>query len=235
MRTFVIWLGTVLTLFAGHGGLASTAPTDRLVAIDVLLLPDAAMAAKALAANARLLRNYRAGFALDATHTPHLTLLQCYVHAGDLAAAKSAVNAVFRHWPPEGMNLIATGYFNSRIADVSATGIAVRVTPPLARLQREIVAAVAPFMRHGGTAAAFVDAPKSATIDWTAGYVDTFVPKASGPNFSPHVTAGIGRPDFVARLTAEPFTEFNFKVIGAGVYQLGDIGTARKRLWGGLP
>ena len=34
--------------------------------------------------NARLLKVYPKGFALDAAHRPHITMLQCYVRTADL-------------------------------------------------------------------------------------------------------------------------------------------------------
>ena len=64
-----------------------------LIAINVLLLPDAATAEKAVHTNARLLNNYPAGFALDANHAPHITLLQQFVRRADLAAVANAVAA----------------------------------------------------------------------------------------------------------------------------------------------
>lgn len=220
-----------LALWCGGGNVTAAADSRGLIAIDVLLLPDATMVRRALAINHLLLQDSAWGFALDATHVPHMTLLQCYVRADDLGKVSAAVEGVLHREPPAGMDLMATGMFASRVADISATGISVRVTPALQRLQRDIVAAVTPFIRHGGTAGAFVGTPKGETIDWTIAYVDNFPAKSSWPNYSPHVTAGAGNPNFVARMKAAPFTEFAFKIEGAAIYQLGDIGTARRQLW----
>ena len=57
---------------------------DKLIAIDVLLEPDQTMIGKANAVNARLRGNYPAGYSLDATHAPHVTLLQRFVRAKEL-------------------------------------------------------------------------------------------------------------------------------------------------------
>ena len=46
-----------------------------MTAIDVLLEPDATMLKHAEANNARLLAVFPKGFALDATHRPHLSLI----------------------------------------------------------------------------------------------------------------------------------------------------------------
>ena len=48
------------------------------------------MVAKANALNARLRGNYPAGYVLDATHAPHVTLLQRFVRAKDLDAVTAA-------------------------------------------------------------------------------------------------------------------------------------------------
>jgi hypothetical protein len=60
------------------------------------------------------------------------------------------------------------------------------------------------------------------------------VPKASGANYAPHVTVGVGPESFVRELKAEGLAPFTFGARGVAVYQLGDFGTAQKRLrgWG---
>jgi 2'-5' RNA ligase len=231
MKIAAICFGFALATLLGGDAAALASADHGLVAIDVLLLPDARMAGRVGALNQVLHRHLQTGFALDATHVPHLTLLQCYVGRPDLPAIEAAVHSVWRRMPPVGLELRAIGYFASPVGDLSAAGISVGTTPALTRLQRAIVAAVTPFIRHGGTAAAFVDAPKSDTIGALVNYVDRFLTAASGKNFRPHVTAGVGQAEFVGRLVAAPFTPFAFKIEGAAIYQLGDVGTARKELW----
>jgi hypothetical protein len=51
--------------------------------MDVALEPDATMIQHAKTANARLLKAYPKGFALDATHNPHIAMLQQFVHTAD--------------------------------------------------------------------------------------------------------------------------------------------------------
>jgi hypothetical protein len=55
-----------------------------VTAIDVALEPDATMIQHAKASNARLLKAYPMGFALDPTHLPHVTLLQQFVRTAVL-------------------------------------------------------------------------------------------------------------------------------------------------------
>jgi phosphoserine phosphatase len=51
-----------------------------VTAIDILLEPDATMLRHAEAANASLLKIFPQGFALDAAHRPHVTMIQRFVH-----------------------------------------------------------------------------------------------------------------------------------------------------------
>src|SRR5271166_1643800 len=73
---------------------ASPAQGSRVTAIDILLEPDATMVQRAQADNARLLKAYPKGFALDPTHQPHLTLIQQFVRTADLDKIYSAANQV---------------------------------------------------------------------------------------------------------------------------------------------
>ena len=65
-----------------------------LIAINVLLDPDTATVEKAQAVNARLREDYPDGFALDANHAPHITILQRFVQSADLEEVASAVAEV---------------------------------------------------------------------------------------------------------------------------------------------
>jgi hypothetical protein len=60
--------------------------------------------------------------------------------------------------------------------------------------------------------------------------VATFVPKASGKDFNPHVTIGIASQEYLKAMLAEPFEAFTFSPAAGSVYQLGNFGTARKKL-----
>ena len=55
-----------------------------IMAIDILIERDSTMTTQAVTANARLLKAYPEGFALDATHRPYISCLQRYVKTADL-------------------------------------------------------------------------------------------------------------------------------------------------------
>ena len=67
---------------------------SEVIAIDILLEPDGRMLERAESNNARLRQAYPSGFALDADHRPHITLLQCFVAAKDLEALALATGDV---------------------------------------------------------------------------------------------------------------------------------------------
>jgi hypothetical protein len=212
--------------------LAAEPAAKSLTAIDVLLLPDETMINRATAANARLRKDYPQGFALDAVHRTHITLLQRYVRTKDLDAVYAAVEHVFNHQRPVGWELKAFSYYHLDFNGMGLAGIVIQPTPRILQLQQALIEAVAPYAESGGAAAAYATTPEHPDVNApTIEYVESFVPKRTGKNYNPHVTIGVGHLDFVKEIEAAPFESFKFKVTGAAVFQLGNFGTASKQLW----
>ncbi len=223
-------LSISLGLQLGYAETSSTKQTP-VTAIDIALEPDATMIQHAAAVNARLLKVYPKGFALDASHQPHITMLQRYVRTADLETVYAAVGKVLASEKVAGLKLKAFKYYYISHNTIGLAGIVVQPTVELLELQQKLIDAVAPFTAEIGTAAAFVTTPKDPDINKpTIDYVATFIPKASGKNFNPHVTVGIASQDYLKKMLAEPFDVFTFSPAGASVYQLGNFGTARKKL-----
>jgi len=84
-------LGVALALLLAAQQQTTKPAADKLIAIDVLLQPDQTMVSKANEINARLRSNYPDGYSLDATHAPHVTLLQRFIGAKDLDAVTAAI------------------------------------------------------------------------------------------------------------------------------------------------
>jgi hypothetical protein len=78
-----------------------------VTAIDILLEPDATMLQHSADHNARLLKVYPKGFSLDATHTPHITLLQCFVPTANLDKVYAAAGQVLAKANVKAMKLEA--------------------------------------------------------------------------------------------------------------------------------
>jgi hypothetical protein len=216
-----------LAMGVGH----AHAQQEPVTAIDILLEPDATMLRHAAANNARLLKVYPKGFALDATHTPHITLLQCFVRTADLDEVYAAEGKVFAAAKVNAMKLEAFKFYYAPTGPTGVAGICAKPTPEILKLQADVIAAARPFMVPTGLIGAFT-APHDdpATDAAIIQYVSTFVPKMSGANFNPHVSTGVARKEYLDEMLAEPFEPFTFSPAGAAVYQLGPFGTAAKKL-----
>ena len=210
---------------------AAHAQESRVTAIDILLEPDATMVQHAQADNARPLKVYPTGFALDPTHQPHLTLTQQFVRIADLERVYAAANHVLAEENAASWNLKAFRYYYIPVPPNGIAGIVVEPTEELVRLQRRLLDAVAPFTEKTGTAAAFVSADGGHDIqDGLIDYVANFSTIAAGKKFNPHVTIGVAPEAYLKEMLAEPFRAFTFSPAGASVYQLGSYGAARKKL-----
>ena len=211
-------------------GLAQTTQPS-VTAIDVALEPDAAMLEHAAALNARLRQSFPKGYALDASHRPHVTMLQRYVRTTDLPKVYAAVERIMS------AKSAATWKFQAfKIDHAVWSGLALTVIlakPPAGVLtaQQRLIDAIAPYTVPTGTSAAFDTTPSEPDINAsTITYVAEFVPKSSGKNYIAHVTCGVASVAFVKTLEAEPFQPFAFSPVAVSVYQLGNFGTARKKL-----
>ncbi|HBK09003.1 MAG TPA: hypothetical protein DDZ81_24620 [Acetobacteraceae bacterium] len=209
----------------------SSATTSAVTAIDILLNPDETVIKAAEAVNARMLRDFPKGFSLDATHRPHITLLQRYVRTADLDNIYTVVDRIFRKEAVTGFKLKATKHYYIPSGEIGLSGIVIETTADLLRLQQELIDAVAAFTVKSGTSAAFITAPGDPEINQgTMHYIEVFVPEHSGTKFLPHVSTGIATRAYLDKMMAEPFESFTFSPIGAAIYHLGDFGTARTEL-----
>src|SRR5260370_29080145 len=110
---------------------------NPVTAIDIALEPDATMVQHAQADNARLLKAFPKGFALDATHNPHISMLQQFVRTADLDKVYAAANKVFTGEKPTSWKLKAFKYYYIPTPPVGLAGIVVETTPDLLRLQQK--------------------------------------------------------------------------------------------------
>jgi len=223
-------LGVGLAALLGNAKMPN-AQTSPVTAIDIALEPDATMVEHAKADNARLLKVFPKGFALDATHHAHVTMLQQFVRTADLDKVYVAVNKVLAKEKVASWKLKAFKYYYIPSPPVGLAGIVVEPTEDLLRLQQEIIDVVTPYTEKTGTPAAFMSNEEGRDIQKELiEYVANFVTIAAGEKFNPHVTIGVGTETYLKEMLAEPFQAFTFSPAGASVYQLGSFGTARKEL-----
>jgi hypothetical protein len=129
---------------------------NPVAAVNIALEPDARLVRQAEADNALLLKAYPEGFALDATHHAHITMLQQFVRTADLEKVCFAANAVLVKEGVASRRLKAIKYYYIPSPPLGIAGIVVESTEDLLRLQYELLDAVAPFTVKTRTAAAFV-------------------------------------------------------------------------------
>jgi hypothetical protein len=222
-----------LALLLGYSG-AAMAQQSPITAIDIALEPDGTMVEHAETVNARLRSVFPKGFSLDATHHPHITMLQRFVRTADLAKIYAAASKVFESYNVTSFRLRAHKYYyltDPSLPNVGLSGIVVKTTPELVKLQHDLIAAVAPYTVPTGTAAAFVTTPAASDInEATIHYIEVYVPEHSGEHLELHVTTGLASIDYLNKMLAEPFDEFTFSPSGASVFHLGNYGTAQAKL-----
>ena len=152
-----------------------------MTAIDIALEPDATMIQHAMAANARLLKSFPKGFALDETHHPHVTMLQQFVRTDDLDKVFAAANAVLAKEKPTAWTLKAFKYYYIPSPPIGLAGIVVEPTEDLHRLQDELIKAVEPYTVKTGTPAAFFSEDGGRDIQkFLIEYVANFVTDRGG-------------------------------------------------------
>jgi len=202
-----------------------------IIAIDVLLEPDARMLAQAETNNARLREAFPDGFGLDAEHRPHVTLLQCFVGVHDLEPLCDAAGEAIRNGNVTDIELQAVRYGYTPGPGMGIAGIWAASTPVLSKLQADVVAAAKPFMAATATIDAFTAGHGNPSFDAALiAYVSGFVTKCVGANFDPHVSTGVAPIEYLDRMIAEPFVPFAFAPASAAVCQLGPFGTAARLL-----
>lgn len=209
----------------------SYAQEHPVTAIDIALEPDATMTQRVQADNARLLKAYPEGFALDETHHPHLTTVQEFVRTADLGKVYAAAAQVLAREKVADWKLSALRYYYIPVPPNGIAGVVVARTDDLLRLHRELMEAIAPFVEMAGTADAFMSTDGGRDIQpGLIDYVANFATVAAGEKFNPHVTIGIAPAAYLDKMLAEPFKPFTFSPSGASVYQVGTFGAARKKL-----
>ena len=163
-----LWLkGSIacaLAMLALGTGRAIAADTS-VTAIDILLEPDATMLQHAAGRPMSVCaRSFPKGFALDASHRPHVTLVQRFVLTENLDKVYAAVGKVFASANVTGLKLEAFKYYYIPDKDLGLSGIVMKPTPELLKLEQQVIDAVTPFAVKTGTSAAFVTTPEDPEV-----------------------------------------------------------------------
>ncbi|MFJ4895315.1 hypothetical protein ACIP5U_35800 [Streptomyces sp. NPDC088788] len=211
---------------------------NDLMAVDILLNPDASMIALAKEVNARMLTSVPAptGFALDEHHQPHITTLQRYVRTAALDQVYAAIDNVVGSVDLSTLKLTTHGIAHMEVQpSIGLAAVVVRPGPEVLDFQARLIEALHPYTESGGTADAYFRTDAEPDINApTLTYIENYVPQHSGDNYLPHVTVGLATLADLETIEAEPVTPLTFSASGISIYQLGNNGTAAKELksWG---
>jgi hypothetical protein len=210
---------------------AKQAPGE-VIAVNVLLQLDQESSGRAARINSLLRQSDPRGFALDASHLPHISVLQGYVDAKNLAALYGAVERVSVELPLAGRQLTVLGVEHKPWGHQEITNIKVAKTPELETFQAHLVSAISPYLLKAGDASAFLTSKGDSDVDGeTIEYVGTFVQKHTGAAFEPHVTVGISDAETARKVGTQQGVPPKLTIASVAIFQLGNVGTARKELW----
>lgn len=137
----------------------TSAAQGSVTAIDIALEPDTTMLQHASALNARLRGSFPKGYSLDATHRPHVTMLQRYVRTADLPNVYTAVAKIIAANDPASWKLQAFKIDHAVWSGLALTVILAKPPQSVLAAQQQLIDAIAPYTVNSASAAAFVTTP----------------------------------------------------------------------------
>jgi 2'-5' RNA ligase superfamily protein len=223
--------GLMLILFSSFFKYALA--QSNITAIDILLDPGKTMLDSAKVYNQMMQKNYSGpgSYSLDELHTPHITVLQCFVRTTDLEKVYAAVSKVVKSEKPTKDKITTSGFYYFPYKSLGLAGITATPSPELLRFQAKIIEALTPFIVTGTDEAFVQNADGTPIATGSSDYVNGFRQDHAGAKYNPHVTIGLAHEDFLKALIAAPYNKFTFQCSSVSIYHLGDFGTARTKLW----
>ncbi len=203
---------------------------NKVIAIDVLLVPSTEMHNQAIKLNEAIRKNNPNTIKLNNNTIPHITLLQCYVKEKDLPKVKTALTGIFKMIENENLKVENLTY--SRDKDESFAVISVEKSEAILAIHKKAIELIKPYIIENGNQEAFVQNKDGSAINQpTLDYVPKFISDYSNENFKPHISLGVAKTTYLDSLATDIFKPQIFKAVAVGLYQLGDNGTAQKFLW----
>jgi mannose-6-phosphate isomerase-like protein (cupin superfamily)/2'-5' RNA ligase len=161
----------------------------KLIAADVVLLPDQATTRWIMSINRELVSQYGSEIVLtERTCLPHISLAMGCVHERDVDSIRELLQRLAKETPVRHLN--ATGIrisVNSRGEHTSL--LEIERTNELQMLHEAVMREVEPLFTHDVTEAMIAD---DAVAESTLAWIRDFPQKAAFEQFSPHITLGYG-------------------------------------------
>jgi len=218
VTTIPVFTGALLAIFlvagCAHLPYVLSDSRDHIVAIEVALSPDMAIAGRATSQRAPI------------------ALVRGFVRSSDVARVSSVVAFVMATTRLQDLNLRATGYQARNWNGLSGTALVLDPTEDLRRLEERMVAATRPFRLKPEDAEQFIMTPDGSPMNGdTIDMVDRFVPDGAGVNYRPHIFVAGAQADAAKRAADQPADQVSFRSVGAAIYQIGAHGVAERVLW----
>jgi len=174
------------------------------IAVDIALLPDAAMTAEAIGANADLVERCGSEIVLDAkTCLPHVSLAMGAVEPSVIESVRKRLEGIAERHPVG--ELVVTGVVTSlNVRGESVSAFAIAKTKAIQSLHEQVMDALEPYGGYDVTEAMIygTEAVAQTTLAW----IRNFREKAAFAAYFPHITIGYGTVEqemrFPMRFTA---------------------------------
>ena len=187
---------------------------QRILALDVAVLPPPGVTARALELSASLPADEFHGLRLDESHLPHITLTQMFARANELEEVFARVDEVVRGFKPLTLRVTGGGQ------GTNSVWMEVEKTPALMQLHEQLMEALRGLERpDGGTGAFFDEDARLRDVLW----ITSYRLKSSFHHYTPHITLGHGS----APPAVEPLA---FEADTVAVCHLGKFCTCRQVL-----
>ncbi len=161
-----------------------------VLAVDVVLIPSAALFDAAITLNRALQGEPDAPIVLNSSDCfPHVSLAMGGVRADEIPAVATAIETVAAAY--SGVELVPTA-FHARQSSTGyvVTSVELERTSPLQALHERVMRAMEPYVIGDATPEMFVD--PAAVTPSTVGWVREYAAVASFDRFWPHMTLGMG-------------------------------------------
>ena len=163
------------------------------IAVDVVLLPDEAMANKAIEVNAELVKKFGNKIVLNKENClPHISMAMGCLEETDIASIDKILKAIAKETPPG--NLKVLGIRASENSKGEAVSVfEVEKTTQLQSLHEKVLDKLTPHLSSGVTEDMIYGNEKVAasTLLWIKNYRQN----SSFEKFFPHITIGYGQPE----------------------------------------
>jgi hypothetical protein len=156
------------------------------------------------------------GFRFDKTHLPHITLVQQFVQADQLAAFSQKIGSLVCNNKTLALETLEIVH-GQRCSILKISRI-----PALIQLHQRLMNGLRHFEAADGTLESFIsdsESPSAADLEWVKNYRK----QAAYKNFDPHITIGVGN-------ILETPTPRRFLVNQLALFQLGRYCTCRRRI-----